>query len=365
MSHSRGLAYLLAFLVVSACSDGAAPLLEPGAPELASATAPHVIGGQAQYVCRAGVLTPRGWVERDVKVGIPRGAEHREGAVMVYRYRMYTTGGYLLRSADCEVPRTRTAFVHLSQELEVPTATWSTVLAGFDVGSDDEISGQGCVSDGFCEIKGITVTAPPADDGGCDPWLSLNWCQDDQCLMSLSGEISVQCGGGGPGGGDGGGGGGAGSSDDPNDYEIRSESDWDGTGDPFNCRDQPASEECTRIQKALKWLEDHGNNQCRVFGSTARAISESNNLFHFVSSRPNVYGGFRPASGLEGDRIGLTSRAFQTGELAHTIAHEAAHLHGWPDKWTEDQFGNRTWHAPGPDGRYADDWGAICRNPQN
>jgi hypothetical protein len=87
-------------------------------------------------------------------VGIPRGAEHREGAVMVYRYRMYTTGGDLLRSADCEVPRTRTAFVHLSQELEVPTATWSTVLARFDVGPDDEISGQGCVN-GFCEIEGI------------------------------------------------------------------------------------------------------------------------------------------------------------------------------------------------------------------
>jgi hypothetical protein len=136
-------------------------------------------------------------------------------------------------------------------------------------------------------------------------------------------------------------------------------------GNPFNCRDEPASEECSRIRSALDWLETHRNDQCRVFGATARAISNSNNLFHCISSDPLVYGGFRAASGLEGDRIGLTSRAFRAGELAHTIAHEAAHLHGWPDHSTENPDGTVTRNPPGPDGRWADDWGRICRDESN
>jgi hypothetical protein len=45
---------------------------------------------------------------------------------------------------------------------------------------------------------------------------------------------------------------------------------------------------------------------------------------------------------LEGDRIGLTSRAFQAGEIAHTIAHEAAQLHGWPDYRTRNFDGTYT-----------------------
>lgn len=61
-----------------------------------------------------------------------------------------------------------------------------------------------------CVIEGTCVLPPLIVDGGCDPWMSLDWCQGGDCMTSVPGGTDYQgtmgCpgGGGAPGGGGGG-----------------------------------------------------------------------------------------------------------------------------------------------------------------
>ncbi len=365
---------------LAACGD--APLEPAAVPQtdgtpmtdpLGSVNANLQQGDEAVHTCFTSVATPNGphaYRYGTITLDIPRGiVEAAGGETVRFNYRLWGEDGSLVRLANCVIPRSQAAFQWTAAWFRSAEAgnniRWvNSSGEGVDdgsLGTMDELEYGHCHSSPEpCHVEGFIVDGDGGGDGDPDWGDDDDWGGDDPCW---------DCTGGG-GGTDPG----TGSDDcDPHAidggcedaYEFRSDSNWDGTGDRFNCRDEPGSARCQRIRDAIDHLESHDNDQCRVFGNTARRIYNANDLFHFTSSDPGVYGGFKEASGLEGDRIGLTNRAFNTGELANTIAHEASHYHGWPDRRTRNADGSETWNPPHHDGRYADDWGRICRDPAN
>lgn len=112
-------------------------------------------------------------------LGFPRGVAGRDGSLLKYRYRQLAADGTVLWLANCIVPNTQAAIELTAKSLNVPVnvkVTYDHKSAG-----TGDFTTQGCVTDGACQIDGITVVGtqpgdlepgsggtppPPSDDGG-------------------------------------------------------------------------------------------------------------------------------------------------------------------------------------------------------
>ncbi len=270
------------------------------------------------------------------ELDLPNQAHGPGGAHMIVRYLWLTPTGTNLQSAECSIPRTLAALDRLSERLGVPEALRRP--SGRTPGGE-EMTTQSCVDDGVCALDPVVVVAPPADDGGEDSG-DDDTCTLEGCMGGGDGD--------GTGGGDGGGDGGDSGYDDSG--SSRSAQDWDGVGDLLQCPTDPPEFDpvgCDKIDAALDWLQKHENATCRQFGFNAGSRHARGD--YRIMYYSGKYGGY--FNGI----VGLTELAFTPGELANTIAHEEAHALGSPDKYIDGAL-----QEPGPDGRYAGDWGRTC-----
>lgn len=187
---SRALALPALALAAWACQDTTGPAVSPGggaAPRLGQASAFH---------CSTVVATPQGVQKGQFPLHFPSEALAADGSTMPYRYRHQTPSGALTYSADCVIPRTVSAVEMMNRRFQVPPELNAPRGRSHDGG---ELTIQGCVEEGACELEPIVVVAPAPPSictiycgGGGGPGTSPGWDGG-----------SSGGGGGGSGGGDG------------------------------------------------------------------------------------------------------------------------------------------------------------------
>jgi len=323
-------------LVAWACQDATGPAVSPD-----GGAGPR-LGRTSVFQCSTLVATPDGTRQGQFPLHFPAEVHAADGSTMEYRYRRQTPSRALTYSADCVIPRTMPALEMMNRRFQVPPELGAPRGRNREGG---EFTTQGCVDEGECFLETIVVVAP-APPATCD-----RYCGGG------SGMPGTDTGSGGWTGGAGGGGSG-GSGDDDGGAEMDRSGEWDGQGELLACPKPSSSsgsgytqEHCDKIEGAIDSLKNHSNAQCKVFGQNADQYFHGGNSYFLWSwSGPNTYGGYANGS------VGLTAMAFNPGELANTIAHEEAHRLGWPDRYK-----NGVKQQPASDGRYADDWGKICK----
>lgn len=144
-------------LGVTACQDSFT------APPSGSPPPPSASVNGAPYYCSIRIATPGGIQESQRVLAFPPAAVHPQGAVMLYRYRRQPQPGTVTYSADCVIPRSMAALEHMNQGYQVPPELRSP--KGKDK-QGNEMTTQGCVSDGLCVLEPIVVT--PVNEP--DPW---------------------------------------------------------------------------------------------------------------------------------------------------------------------------------------------------
>ncbi|HYW09344.1 MAG TPA: hypothetical protein VE913_20455, partial [Longimicrobium sp.] len=207
MSRTRMRFALLGALLLTsaACQDnpvGPSPVQTPSSPNLARVAENRGHGSGVCYLARRALASPLGLEARTVNVEFPRSEVAPDGRTRDYRYRGYITAGQLVATGDCTIPDTEKAVQHIDRLFGIKRNAEN----GGDLGG---VSILGCVSDGYCEIEGITANGCV---GGGD-WPNCNGIMQPSDLPQCS--MYNECGGGtwtpGPLGGGGGGGGGDGS----------------------------------------------------------------------------------------------------------------------------------------------------------
>lgn len=164
LTHKSSTSATLAILVLlgTACGDS---LTTPGVssierPAQSGATVPTT-----PWACFTSVAVtnkPYAYRYDRIPLGFENGAiVAAHGSRMTYRHRVVDNQGTILRLANCVVPRSMAAIQAMNQRFQVPPHL--AAPRGRTSGGGD-ISIQGCVADGFCELDGIVVVAPAPSD---------------------------------------------------------------------------------------------------------------------------------------------------------------------------------------------------------
>jgi|GEM_PF-2361015 len=148
-------------MFLAACDTGmvepAATLLESRSqtPLLGQSTAP---GATSPFACFTSISVtgkPYSYEYNRIPLDFENGViVAAKGFTMTYRHRVIDTEGKILRLANCKIPRAMAAIQAMNQRFQVPP---HLAAPKGRTASGDEVSTQGCVSDGHCEIDGIVV----------------------------------------------------------------------------------------------------------------------------------------------------------------------------------------------------------------
>lgn len=163
--HTNPITLAFLTLAAAACQDSFTAPPPGGAPP------PSASANGVPHYCSIRISTPGHIQEFQRALNFPSDAAALGGAVMVYRYRQQPKTGSMTYSADCVIPRSMAALEHVNQYFKVPPELRSP--KGKDK-QGNEMTTQGCVLDGVCELEPIVVSPPaiidPEDGGGGGGW---------------------------------------------------------------------------------------------------------------------------------------------------------------------------------------------------
>lgn len=154
-------------LGVMACQD-LPTTTQPGAPESPSygkADTPPV--ADPIFYCNTSMRAaegPNAYVYDFLLLGFSSSDRAWDNSVLKLKVVFQARGERPTAIANCLIPRTASALESAQRVLNVPPGSrvhWSVIQAR-SPGEDFNL--QGCVSDGYCIIDGVTAVAPPPED---------------------------------------------------------------------------------------------------------------------------------------------------------------------------------------------------------
>lgn len=184
-------------ILISGCHD--AP--DPTGPSAGQAVSPEIATAATSAVPVAGYLcTMVDYGGGRVRTKLLELALHPTGTRMPYGVRWTGPDGETRRTVDCEIPRSVAAVRTANDYFNVPTVVrhWQ----GEPRQGGDELSIEGCVSDGFCDgYDPIVVTAEPDPYDGYDGYEPGDYGECQTATGVGSPGPSLTCETTGPGGG--------------------------------------------------------------------------------------------------------------------------------------------------------------------